>query len=472
MKLRKFFGLTSRSVLEQVRSELGPDAVIVANRPTPDGIEITAVAGDAMDAMLDPAPGERPQPAPSKEAAPALPPTIGPDAKAQGAPSAPIVKTPVTATAHERDDLQAAARSEPRLWQPQRVGMHAPDASVLFDEPAPMPAAAPAESSAPALADGLSSKLMDEIASMRHLIEDQFAQLAWTDEMRRAPLRARFTRDLLAAGYSTQLAREVTQRLPDDFSAAQAQQWLTGVLARNLRCAEAHDDIVTRGGVYALVGPTGVGKTTTTAKLAARCAVRYGAAKLALLTTDSYRVGAHDQLRIYAKILGVPVHTVSDRHDLRQALESTRGKHLVLIDTVGMSQRDERVREQAMLLAEPGLQRLLLLNAAAQGETLEEVVEAYRRAPEPGTDAEVAGCVLTKLDEAGQLGQALDVVIRNRLFVHYTSNGQRVPEDLYAPNASYLVHRSMKRPARTSAFALDDDALSLVTGMTAGAAHA
>ena len=239
---------------------------------------------------------------------------------------------------------------------------------------------------------------------------------------------------------------------------------------RNLRCADATDDIVARGGVYALVGPTGVGKTTTTAKLAARCAVRYGASKLALLTTDSYRVGAHDQLRIYGKILGVPVQTVTDRQDLEQALDSIRGKQLVLIDTVGMSQRDERVREQATLLAHPQIKRLLLLNAAAQGETLEEVVDAYCRSPEVATAPELAGCVLTKLDEAGQLGQALDIVIRHRLFLQYTSSGQRVPEDLHAPNAEYLVHRSL-RAAPKPAFRLSDEAFSLMTGVEAGAAH-
>jgi flagellar biosynthesis protein FlhF len=320
-------------------------------------------------------------------------------------------------------------------------------------------------------ADALADRFAQEIAAMRSLIEEQLAQLAWSDTLRRSPLRGRLTRVLLEAGFSNALAREIMQRLPDDFSAQQAQEWLVGVLARNVRCAASEYDIVTRGGVYALVGPTGVGKTTTTAKLAARCAVRYGAGKLALLTTDSYRVGAHDQLRIYAKILGVPVHTVSDHQDLRQALDSMRGKHLVLIDTVGMSQRDERVREQSMLLAQPEVQRMLLLNAAAQSETLEEVVAAYTRAPELGNATDIAGCVLTKVDEAGQLGQALDVLIRHRLPLNYTSSGQRVPEDLHEPSATYLVHRSLRRGAKPTAFTLDDEAFSLIGG-GAGVAHA
>ena len=221
------------------------------------------------------------------------------------------------------------------------------------------------------------------------------------------------------------------------------------------------DDIVTRGGIYALVGPTGVGKTTTTAKLAARCAVRYGASKLALLTTDSYRVGAQDQLRIYARILGVTVHTVSDHQDLRQALDSLRGKHLVLIDTVGMSQRDTKWSEHAFLLAHPEIQRLLLLNAGAQAQTLEEVVNVYRRQPEHCDPLREAGCVVTKLDEAAQIAPVIDIAIRHRLQLAYISSGQRVPEDLHAPNSAYLVHRSL-RVRSSPAWAMDEDEAGLV----------
>jgi flagellar biosynthesis protein FlhF len=309
----------------------------------------------------------------------------------------------------------------------------------------------------------LGERMMAEMAAMRALFQEQMAQLTWSESLRRSPLRARLSRDLLLAGYSAALARTLTEHLPDDFNAAEAQSWLAGVLARNLATVEPADEIVTRGGVYALIGPTGVGKTTTTAKLAARCAVRYGAGKLALFTTDSYRVGAQDQLRIYARILGASVHTVSDRHDLRQALESVRGRHLVLIDTVGIGQRDGRVAEQAQLLAHPGVSRLLLLNAAAQAETLEEVVTTYRRGADGEADT-LAGAIVTKLDEAARTGGVLDVAIRHRLRLHYVTNGQRVPEDLALPHASCLIDRSLRAAARPSAFAIDPDQLALVTG--------
>jgi flagellar biosynthesis protein FlhF len=193
-----------------------------------------------------------------------------------------------------------------------------------------------------------------------------------------------------------------------------------------------------------LVGPTGVGKTTTTAKLAARCVVRHGADKVALLTTDGYRIGAHEQLRIYGRILGVPVHAVRDASDLRRMLVELRDKHMVLIDTVGMSQRDQAVSEQIAMLSSSGdVRRLLLLNAVARADALDDVVRAYS-APNGGAD--LAGAIISKVDESVTLGPVLDVLMRHQLPLFYVANGQRVPEDLHLPNRAYLLHRAM-RPA-------------------------
>jgi flagellar biosynthesis protein FlhF len=430
MKVFKFFGETSRSVLEQVRNELGPDAMIVSSRPTPNGLEITAMPADALAAI------EAPPPPPRAAAVPA----------------------------------RAAATAEPRRWEPSVAAGPAPAGSALG---AGLGAQAAHTAADPASDDVLSRRLMDEMQAMRGLIEGQFAQLAWSDAVRRQPLRAQFTRDLLASGYSAALARQITQHLPDDYSAAQAREWLVGVIARNLPCADAESDLVTRGGIYALVGPTGVGKTTTTAKLAARCAVRYGSKALALLTTDSYRIGAQDQLRIYARILGVNVHTVTDAAELRGTLDTLSAKHLVLIDTVGMGQRDSRVAEHTHWLAQPDVKRLLLLNATVQAEPLEEVVAAYGAARPDAPD--FAGAIVTKIDEAARPGQALDVAIRHRLLLQYVSNGQRVPEDLHAANASYLVHRSLRTAGKTAAespFALQEDELALLLSGSAGTPHA
>jgi flagellar biosynthesis protein FlhF len=221
-------------------------------------------------------------------------------------------------------------------------------------------------------------------------------------------------------------------------------------------------ELLEKGGVYALVGPTGVGKTTTTAKLAARCVMKHGAGQLALITTDGYRIGAYEQLRIYGKILGVMVHSVKDETDLRIALDELKNKHIVLIDTVGVGQRDKMVAEQVAMLQGAGteVKRLLCLSAIATGETLNEVVRSY-------LGGGLAGCIVTKLDEAATIGNVLDVVIRQKLKVYYVANGQRVPEDLHVVNRNYLVDRAFKLKRETAAFQLKDEELPLVVAKSA-----
>jgi len=281
--------------------------------------------------------------------------------------------------------------------------------------------------------------LVREIRALRSLVEGQLAGFAWGEIAGREPVRAEVLKRLLAAGFSTALSRQMLANLPPALDVERALKWLKSLMAQNVLSPSEDEDILARGGTYALVGPTGVGKTTTVAKLAARAVLRFGPAKVALVTTDAYRIGAQDQLRIYGRILGTPVFAVQDENDLELTLSDQARKHLVLIDTVGMSQRDKRVAEQVALLCGEGreVQRLLLIGAPAQGLTLEEVVRAYSG---PG----LIGCILTKIDEALSLGPALDVVIRHQLKVHYVTNGQRVPDDLHAANALYLVDRAFR----------------------------
>jgi flagellar biosynthesis protein FlhF len=278
---------------------------------------------------------------------------------------------------------------------------------------------------------------MDEIRALRKIVEQHLAGFAWGESARSEPVKTEVLRQMLDAGFSPQLARELLEQLPPAIDVRQAMAWVKSGADRSLLTINAENDIVDRGGVYALVGPTGVGKTTTTAKLAARCVLRHGASKVALVTTDGYRIGAHEQLRIYGRILGVSVHLVKDTEDLRQTLQDLQHKHMVLVDTMGMSQRDRLVGEQVAMFGASNVKRLLLLNATARGDTLDDVVRAYN-----GPD--LAGCILTKVDEAASLATSLDVIMRHGLRLHYVSNGQRVPEDLHLPNRPYLLHRAFK----------------------------
>lgn len=280
---------------------------------------------------------------------------------------------------------------------------------------------------------------------MHNIMQEQLACLSWSDMSQRDPQRTRMLRSLLNAGFSPVLSRRLLEKMPADADLS----WVRKVLGHNLRIAAAQEDVVVRGGIVALTGPTGVGKTTTTAKLAARAVVRYGADKVALLTTDSYRIGAHEQLRIYGKILGVAVHVVRDTEDLRLTLSGLKHKHLVLVDTIGMGQRDSRVAEQTEMFNATGVQRLLLLNATSSGDTLDDVVRMYH-------GAGVIGCIPTKLDEAVNLGTVLDVAVRHKLILHYIANGQCVPEDLHEVNLEYLLHRTFRQAAKPAPFDLNE----------------
>jgi flagellar biosynthesis protein FlhF len=144
-------------------------------------------------------------------------------------------------------------------------------------------------------------------------------------------------------------------------------------------------------------------------------------------------------------------------------LAELQGKRLVLIDTVGMNQRDRRVAQQVAMLSGHGkpVGRILLLSAVAQGEALEDVVRCYR-------GDGLAGCILTKVDEALSLGGAIDVILRAKLPLHYVTNGQRVPEDLHLASALYLVERAFRGDVFKGGFQATPEEMPLVLAARAG----
>ncbi len=430
MNVKKFSATSSREALRQVREALGPDAVILSNRNLNGLVEILALASEDMSSLA----------APMVEKETLAPQIALPEQEA----------TMLGAFAKRRGDLDQAAGLAGALEQSR---------SARAIEPPEAPSAGQGPSRE-------ISAMMNELRAMRSLMESQFSELSWNAQQQREPMKAAVLREMLAAGFSASLSRYLTENLPAGGSMIEGMHWIRSVLARNLSTIGDESEMLEKGGVFALVGPTGVGKTTTTAKLAARCVMRHGPGKLALITTDGYRIGGYEQLRIYGKILGVMVHSVKDEVDLRIALDELKNKHTVLIDTVGVSQRDQMVSEQIAMLRGAGAQvkRLLCLNATATGETLSEVVRAYQ-----GTG--LAGCVMTKLDEAATIGSVLDVVIRQKLNLYYVANGQRVPEDLHIANKQYLVDRAFKLKRETAPFQFNDAELPLVMASTTRASN-
>ena len=417
MIVKKFTAATTREALLQVRQALGPEALILSNRIQDGQVEIMAVAENDMAAL-----------------------TANPTSVA---PSTPANHAMPMSLRHDIPGLQVLPgnpHSTPSA-NPKTTTATSPDSATATPAAAP-PESVPFTSAAPASEESASTKVVAnlalEVQSIRSLIECQLVSLAWGQVKNADPQKFDVLRTLLGVGFSPRLARELSNALPKALKQEQALAWMTRALAHNLQCAGSRDEPIAHGGVYALVGPTGVGKTTTIAKLAARCVLKHGAPSLALITTDSYRIGAHEQLKIYGKILNVPVYAVKNEAELNRTLIDLSNKHLVLIDSAGMSQRDHRIREQlALLSGNPVVQRLLLLSATAQSGTLDDVVRAYQAHG-------FAGTILTKIDEALNLAPVLDVVVRHKLSIHYVTNGQRVPEDLHLAQAHYLVDRAMK----------------------------
>jgi len=434
MNVKKFTAPTSREALRKVREALGPDAVILSNRQSDGMVEILALANDDAASLTSPADySPMAHPEPQLEL-----------------PAQPVRRVVASHSSYATATAAAAT--------PSSAPVAAPANPLDMARVSELVATAVASAKHNAAAE--MSGMMSEIRAMRGMMETQLAEIAWGSTQSREPQKAAVLREMLAAGFSASLARYLIDKLPANRDAADSMRWIKTVLTRNLNTMANEDAMIDQGGVFALVGPTGVGKTTSTAKLAARCVMRHGPEKLALITTDAYRIGAHEQLRIYGKILGVMVHSVKDEADLRIALKELRNKHTVLIDTVGVSQRDQMVTEQVAMLQGAGadVKRLLCLNSTATQETLNEVVRAYQ-------GSGLAGCIMTKLDEAASIGNVLDVVIRQKLNLFYVSNGQRVPEDLHLADPAYLIDRAfkLKRDAVASQY-LDAELPLLMSG--------
>ncbi len=503
MNVKRFTGRTSRDALMLVRQAFGDEAVVVSTRPCPEGVEVLAMAPESvqqLERVAASVPAHVPE-APARGAAAAVrrparagalaaPASIDQDVEQLAMSTlsfqdyvrermlkrreqelvAQAPKSPPRASAEPVPARAALQRRESREGREQRdlaetreprdlPGLH-DSALAAFDDRAMTPNLAPARAEAPRRE--AQQPLLDELRSMRGLIEQRFGALAFMEKLQRQPRQAELSQRLLDIGFSPQLVRKLVEGLPES---GDPLAWAAGVLEHNLLTTEQQGALEDQGGVFALIGSTGVGKTTSTAKLAAAFATKHGAANLGLVTLDAYRVAAHEQLRTYGRILGVPVHTAHDRASLEDLLDLLSAKKMVLIDTAGMAQRDTRTRELLEMLSHRSVNRLLVVNAAQQGETIEDVLVSYRA-------ASCKGIVLSKIDEAVKLGPAVDAMIRHRLPVLAVANGQRVPEDWHRLSAHALVQRAL-RGGGSPAWKFDAGDVNLVfAGMPAMHANA
>lgn len=454
MKIKRFFAKDMRTALAEVKETLGPDAVIMSNKKVTGGVEIVA-AVDYQSQVPGPkdAPVRRqlndesvnissaarqmirPEPSPVKEQnehyADTLAALLARQQKLKPGNGAPMGNTQSAGL--------AAANAAPRTLAEQGQWGAAPEparpkARVASGQRAPQPAQRDQEMEG----------MRKEMASIRKLLEHQISGLMWQEVERREPMRALLIKELKKLGFDDAFADQLAGLIPEDMSIHQAMAQLAEVLTAQLKISE--DEIMRQGGAVALLGPTGVGKTTTIAKLAARFAMKYGAEQVALITTDNYRIGAHEQLQTYGRIMGCPVRQVRDAEELANALYQFRHRRLVLIDTAGVGQRDIRLTEQLDTLVKNAKVRIrsyLVMSATSQRRVMQEAVDHFRRIP-------LSGCILTKLDESLNLGEVINVCIQNSLPISYITDGQRVPEDIQVANAAQLVGAAMGSLERES----------------------
>ncbi|GGI97372.1 flagellar biosynthesis protein FlhF [Halopseudomonas pertucinogena] len=423
MRVKRFFAADMRSAMKLVRDEMGPEASIIANRRVAGGIELTA----ALD----------------YEAPRLTPPTPGLDTE---------LKKTQERILSARASLQAGERpSEGPSVNRQLFGdsmrqaaeQGSPVARDLLDRlnseaaaPAAPAAVAPdSRNAAPAGMDNLDD-MRSEIAGLRDLLESQLGGLAWGQVSRTQPRQASLWRRLVQLGLPPELCKDLLARVEEVTEPRQAWRMLLAHLAQGIPVMR--EELIDEGGVIALVGPTGAGKTTTLGKLAARYVLKHGSQHVALVTMDTFRIGAHEQLRTLGRILNVPVRVVDEQNSLQDVLDEFAGKRLVLVDTAGLQARDPQLRGQLAELAAQGarLRTLLVLAATSQYRVLKAAWHNYR-------SCDLAGCILTKVDEAGSLGEAIGLAMEQRLPVAYIADGQRIPDDISRGVGHQLVSRAV-----------------------------
>jgi len=499
VNVKRYFARTAREAMSRVRAELGEDAIVLKNRPVDGGVEILALAESELAADGNAGTGQQrgafdDEPAAARARGAAVPGGTGAISASRTPVARDLERAPAMSTVNfenyvrerqqrriaaaaqdDHEDVHEAAHALARELTREDAredvhavahaghapAGHAPAVHVSAGFAADAQAPSPEQASSPPPAfvdDRLDARsLINEMREMRGALSDQLESLSWFEGVRRRPGQSRMLRRLLQAGFSPSLSRTLANHLPVDFGEEDAERWLREALVRNLRIDSPEQTIFDAGGTYALLGPTGVGKTTTAAKIAAQFALKHGAQSVGLITADVYRIGAQDQLRTFGRLLGVPVHVAHDVSTLADFLQMYMNRKLVLIDTAGVAQRDERVGELLAALSSAQVRKVLVLNAASQAEAIDETIEAYQ-----GRNA--AGVVLSKVDEAVRLGGALDCLIRHRLTLQGVANGQRVPEDWHRPEPRMLVERALAtETSRASAsFSFEEAELAML----------
>jgi flagellar biosynthesis protein FlhF len=454
MKVKRFVAADMRRALELVRQELGPDAIILSNKRIPEGIELlTTMGSDVELQQLQERSLEQ---------------------RTGFSPSEPLLSDGVLTREVERRTLPTANTHSPMassnagksgaqivrdIEQAQQRMLNARKAEesakeMLLRKNQSLKNERPIKTAAEKYPlfdtdttqkfkndqDSKLTELQMEIADMRILLEKKLDKLTGQNIIpKNSSVLTTVLRRLERLNLPKEVIIQAVKSCQKTKNIADAWSQVLNQLAQTIPII-GHD-LVDRGGVFAFVGPTGVGKTTTIGKLAARYVMAHGADKVALVTTDTYRIAAHDQLRSFARILRVPMHVVDEANPLDKVLAGLRKRSLVLIDTAGFRHGDPHLKEQLEKLAQQkSVNTCLVLSCNSQAQMLKASIHAYGHAY---NSAGLKACVLTKLDETASLGEALGVVMQHRLPIAYITDGQDIPKHLQVARANQLISKAV-----------------------------
>ncbi|MBU3550686.1 flagellar biosynthesis protein FlhF [Polynucleobacter sp. MWH-Berg-3C6] len=432
---QKFTAANSAEALKMVRDKMGSDAMILSSKDVDEGVEIVAISPDALAHL-------------ASQKNPFLANKTSGNQDSNASTPEPQLNTPVfeEITKEVLPKITTPSMDVGGLIVKDIITSSPADASNGANGVNANPLAASSVSAMPTMPTESPrvEQLFSEIEVVKKLLQSHLASSYWNNLQQESAGHAEVTKTLLSAGFSPKLCAELVQNLSETGDVksllAEVQKRLEHSI-KTIDPLEAFD----RGGIFAFIGPTGVGKTTTVAKVAARCVLRYGRNQVALLSTDTYRIGAQEQLKVFARILGLPVISLRDSEDLESKLNELSQRHIILLDTAGVNQRDVLMIEQSQLLKEGSrdAHRILVMSSTTDLRTQEDVIMLHNQASIDANQSRIMGAIITKTDEAAQIAPVLDSLMRHELPLMFLSNGQRVPEDLSQANVAYLAHRAM-----------------------------
>jgi len=443
MKIQRYIARDMRSALAQVREELGVDAVILSSGKIGNDVEVVAAIDmEEVNRAVESAPAAR-------EPRRFEPPRVEQarvDASASYETRIALGASSVSAAQAAPLAAVPAAPISPAAPAPRRAS------SQISESLAPViaPAVAQVQAAPPAAPQAHSDALASEVKDMRRLLETQLATLAWNDMSRRSPIQAAMLKEMAQLGITQDLANSLVRKIPPTITSfSAARRFALATIARTIQTTG--DRWLEKGGIVAFAGPAGAGKTTLLAKLAARWVLKHGPRRVAIISADAVRIGAHEQMHMLGRLLGVTTHNVFDVAELPELLYELRACHFVMIDTAGTSPRDPELARRLRLLngLQASIETSLVLPASTQAGAIDEVVQRFAL-------AKPSSCVITKVDEAVTLGGVLSALVRHKLPAAYISDGQRVPEDLAPARSHTLVSRAVEIASHNGSTADDE----------------